>query len=704
MTATFRRKEKVQYGPFEFIPRGHEPVRIYALIEEWNRGIPPSGEDTCRLLSNFESVLLNMTQAGKLSPGGQTKLEAITKVVQIVAKCNIERNNDMIFQRLATHFRLAIRNAHFKNTKSGRMEVGGGVQVFGREDADVQLAIEQVDDALGTIRKESYRMVAFIRLYITSSQFRELFMNSIKVIQKIVEMCDPDDAKSYQEKGRDSYGAPKDIAKMYNSSKPTIEIYAPKKFNADGNVEKSHEMDDGFLLDSGRDAVDHEIKWSSNLYSKEKSSKSVIASIREICDNLHDNEEYLVSVFAIGEFFNVLVEKARVLEGEARPIVGGEDANIGAAIDDIKTIIERFAGGYSLDSVVKALGGLQNVLNSNVPRESDGGSKNIERAPDTSPSLNDNDGCYWETMDLIADWKHLLNMYCKDKKFSRSFEGETRGISLVERTVLIISKRYYKACDKLVDEWGKFVNAWNSDKLTSELGNSIKEAAVVRTSQVDSGLLGDLQTVVVPAIIESMENLPLPHIEVTDDRSNTRMSMDQVYIPSSIFSPNNVVISSSSSSANMRETGGIGRADWPGWMSRMHLSIYGMRGDIRNVRYALDRRSWPRIRHQGLMDIKVGGHRHGLSIAVDLQLGDDNTTKSIVRFQPEFVQVKCSKISLNFIENLQVSGGRKTPFTMNVGKPLMEGRLRSRLERAICDRIVTVLTAIDTLGAGLASI
>jgi hypothetical protein len=310
-------------------------------------------------------------------------------------------------------------------------------------------------------------------------------------------------------------------------------------------------------------------------------------------------------------------------------------------------------------------------------------------------------GCYWETIDLIADWKHLLTLYCNEKKFSHSFEGETRAISLVDRTVYVISKSLYKPFDALLKEWKKFADSWSSDPITLEMGKTLHKAVYSPVAYEEGGMLGDLQNVIIPAIIESMESLPLPHIEISDPKTKTRLSLDQVYIPSSLFAPNSVIVSSSSASSSRagHSQSSSGAGVHPNWTNRLHFSVSGMHGDIHNVRYALERQKWPSVQHQGLMSIQLGGHKSGLDVALDLRLNDQTMT----RFEPEYVQIECSKIRLHFHENLDASNGKRTPLTLSLGRSYIEGRLRSRLERAICDRIVVALGALDALGVQLAS-
>lgn len=444
---------------------------------------------------------------------------------------------------------------------------------------------------------------------------------------------------------------------------------------------------------------------SKSSTSRETKRRQILIDLRDIFAQLAGNKQFSR---ALRDFYTVLLKMRQnvavvVAPEELTPLADElrYDANFRAAQDELLLILERLSGtpGVSLTPLVTNL-------------------RKVRQEAQTD----------YELRDFLGDWRAFLKRCTSatdSQRYLDSDEYMRRGEFLLKRTESYFSPsgQYRSHLDESFTAFNDYINGLKSDKLTRDLGKHVNklvredligigrgESLSLRTMLTSSALLrpdllNDLRYHILPRILQSMQTIPLPRIEVVT--GGTVLVLEDLIIPSEALVPLQMEILTSSHVTMNPKSRLFRRSATPaqppssrveGIQGGVQVKLSSIAGQVRNVRFTMDRHEgWPRFSDQGLADLRIGGR--GLSILIDLAThpASEITGRSDLRSSvfpaaliAHHVRVRIDKLSLNLHDSLHDSMYR-------VFNPIVSSVVKRNMERAIRDQIINVVDSVDGL-------
>lgn len=727
-----------------FTPATPEPYPLYSFIEDWNRGIIPANPTLLKFLDSWASSPI-LANDPRLSPAGTGLVTDLKELGIVLARIIRERNKDELFQRFIGHLRLAGRVIG-RGPRSGRVTVVEDlprrrrVKLFGRKDVQIR---SEVATRRQTVRQDAHDLFDMAQLLITSTDFRGIIMgiqkiawraiNQCPVVAKVVETSRPvvgitEDAGSASGGGAVAAGTLtgklaeslhsriertacdiKDPQQHHPSQysatlAPTITVYEPRASGSrPPQSAKAAEPKTATVAATTTTttttattataatppaATDTATTPHLNTSERDAEVEALLNDMRSLFKRLAGNPEFRSAISGIWSILTRWQSQASRLPGTVLSSDLAYDANFAAAQQDLLTLVERFAGGKSLRPLLDSTRKFQ-----------------LEATND------------YELSDFFLDWKSFLTACTGDEAYLDHDEYRRRGRFLLDRTNAYAEKRYRRLFQENLASWEEFLRGWRNDKLTSEVGRIFAHivnqdltgasgrasgggrgvGGLLNLGGIQTSLLADLRDVILPAVLRALYELPLPHMEI--EQGSMKISLDNVVLPAALFAPVALDLNTHTAlhvTPRQRLLAGITRrsprSSHPRWASATRLSVAGMKGDIPNIRFALHRPTFPRIRDQGTCDVRLGGR--GLSLQLDLAT-DINAAKQRFHLEPLFVRVRLDRLSLRFYDVKN-----ETFFTFV--RPYLQWVLKSRMERMLCQRIVETVYFVDRLASRLA--
>lgn len=442
---------------------------------------------------------------------------------------------------------------------------------------------------------------------------------------------------------------------------------------------------------------------ASKSSSRDTKRRQILIDLRQIFTQLAGNKQFSR---ALRDFYTVLLKMrqnvaAAVAPEETTTLVDElrYDANFRAAQDELLLILERLSGtpGVSLTPLVTNLRKVRQEARSD-----------------------------YELRDFLGDWRAYLKRCTSSTDSQRYLDSDEylrRGEFLLKRTEGYFSPsgQYRSHLDEAFDAFNDYINGLKSDKLTRDLGKHLNkllredligigrgEPLSLRTMLTSSALLrpdllNDVRYHILPRILQSMQSIPLPRIEVVT--GGTVLVLEDLIIPSEALVPLQMEILTSSHVTMNPKSRLFRRSTTPaqppsarveGVQGGVQLKLSSITGQVRNVRFTMDRHEgWPRFSDQGLADLRIGGR--GLSILIDLAThpASEITGRTDIRSSvlpaaliAHHVRVRIDKLSLNLHDSLHDSMYR-------VFNPIVSSVVKRNMERSIRDQIITVVDSVD---------
>lgn len=766
-----------------FTPTSPEPTPIYSLIEDWNRGVPPSNVQLLRFLDAWQTSPI-LAPDPRLSGAGLSLVSDLRELGRVLAKVIRERNSDGLLQRFVSHLRLAGRILR-RGQRSGRVVVAEDptrhrrVRLFGRRDAQVRSA---TSGQRGAVKKDAQDLLSLGQLMISSTNFRQVIMEVQTLIKRALRAKPPakesgehpkftttetttGPMSNFQEMKRQLGQTEQEIHHLQHQqaqfshqttpsqyhqqqpssqhSPPVMEVYpsTPRSSTATANqqefatthqhgstvetpptktatttagatttttsgtlpqtapptptVQKSVRMDtletQREFPESRPEAGARDIASSPPQPSDDEVTQLLMdakATFKRLADNRNFRD-------AINGIYDILVRwQGQFTPGAILPPDLSYDANWYAARDDLLLLMERFASGVSVRPLLDSL--------AQVRRDA---------AQD------------YELMDFLRDWRAFLTACTADPAYMEHHEYMTRGRYLLARTSEYADSKYRRLFEENLKAWTAYMNGWQHDKLTTELGRILgrivqqdifgqsglggeergtsseqtsapASGGLLSFASVQASLLTDLQNVILPAVLRELYELPLPHMDM--EAGSLRIALDNVVLPAALFAPailelrtsNRLRLSPRERLHSLRSHSQARDTQSRGWRSGAHLILAGMKGDINNVRFAVSRLAWPRLNDQGTADVRIGGSR-GLSIIADVATDFDLPRKRF-SLEPLYVRVRLSGLGLKFY-------GIRHETLFGIMRPYLQSVMKRRIERTLCERIVVSLEQFNRL-------
>lgn len=439
--------------------------------------------------------------------------------------------------------------------------------------------------------------------------------------------------------------------------------------------------------------------------ARSEKRRQILVDMRAIFAELASNRQFSR---ALRDFYTVLLKMRReALAAVPDDLANGPladdlryDANFRAAQDDLVMLLERLSGspGVSLSPLLK----------------------NLRKVRDEARSD-------YELRDFLGDWRAFFkrSVGSDSQRYIESEEYLKRGEFMLKRTEAYFSPggNYRSHMDESFDALNKYVDGMKSDRLTRDLARHVNkliredligvgrgEPLSLRTMLTSSALLrpdllNDFRYHILPRILQSMQSIPLPRIEVVS--GGTLLVLEDLIIPADALVPLQMEILTSSHVTMNPKSRLFRRSQTPatppsgrveGVQGGVQLKLSSIAGQVRNVRFTMERHEgWPKFSDQGLADLRIGGR--GLTISIDLAThpASEITGRSDLRSSvlpaaliAHHVRVRIDRLTLNLHDSLHDSMYR-------VFSPIVASVVKRNMERAIRDQIINVVDSVDGL-------
>ncbi|KAF2126553.1 hypothetical protein P153DRAFT_369245 [Dothidotthia symphoricarpi CBS 119687] len=335
-----------------------------------------------------------------------------------------------------------------------------------------------------------------------------------------------------------------------------------------------------------------------------------------------------------------------------------QDDSLRIAEADLKTLLERFANSTSFDDLIESIG-------------------DIYKAADRDPELR--------------RWFTRLDSFIRRSLQRQGFiledQWNEEWSSIYDEGHNLLRGRYRGLTDRVTDEFQYIGEQFDADEQNTAFANSVNKL-FADLGQDENGqttfkphLLKDVTEVILPGFFESVQYIPIPRIEYSDNMVDA--IVENLVIEGDNLTPNSIEFGSDNFWRWGRKT--VSSTS----KNKMMLSVSGVQMDLRDVSYYVKRKQgFPSITDMGVMDIFMGGS--GFSFKVEMETADRARENHA---QTHFFKV--TKVDTD-VSNLSVKikkSNHKLLFSMF--KPLLLKVMRPVIQRVLEKQIKDSVNQLD---------
>ncbi|KAH9984085.1 hypothetical protein BJV74DRAFT_848879 [Russula compacta] len=338
---------------------------------------------------------------------------------------------------------------------------------------------------------------------------------------------------------------------------------------------------------------------------------------------------------------------------EAGTQVAGDDV-FRTSTTQIRTLLERFANGNSMDTIIDAI------------------NKLIDDAK------NDEEFRRWfQTVDAYARNVLLEPGYVLEPRCN------SEGRQVRDSGRRFYDEKYKAHFDRLFDSIGTWFSAMGEDPLNRRFADDW--ARLTRDLLFDSegslkfkpDLWMDIRKVILPSIVDRVGHIPIPRIEYTDESLD--LVVENLTLQGRNLFPNIVSIEAHNfmKFSPYSTINDISHHE-------LTLTLGHIQADMRDVAFYFRKKTGiPKLTDSGLADVLLGGH--GLTATIHLVSADKD--KSSV-FNVKSVRVKVDSLKFSIRDS-------KHDILYKTLRPLATGLIKKQIQKVVTDAITTGMEYVD---------
>lgn len=332
-----------------------------------------------------------------------------------------------------------------------------------------------------------------------------------------------------------------------------------------------------------------------------------------------------------------------------------EESDLKKLESKIRILVERFANSTSLDDLFESI-------------------NKLYRDADNDPRLKD-----W-----FKSINNFIRRCLREEGFVLQDEANEKWRSLYDEGNFLLRDRYRDDTNRFAGEIRFMADQFNQDPLNRAFSQSLQRLFYDLGHDTEgkmifkSDLMKDFTKIILPAIFEHVQYVPIPRIEVSDP-------MVDVVIE-------NLAVESDNLMPNVVEFGSDNYWRW----GRKHIgnkhdnkiliSAMGIQTDWKDVSYYIKKKTgFPTIKDKGVMDVFMGGE--GFSFRI---LGSASQEQGEQKYfvKPEKVSVSVKNLDIRLKKS-------KHKFLFTMFKPLLFSLVRPAVEKALEKQIRDSFTKAD---------
>ncbi|MBW0513033.1 hypothetical protein O181_052748 [Austropuccinia psidii MF-1] len=330
-----------------------------------------------------------------------------------------------------------------------------------------------------------------------------------------------------------------------------------------------------------------------------------------------------------------------------------KDPTFNQAQKELRTLLERFAGGASMKPIFDAI-------------------NDIYLAAQNDPELK--------------EWFVCLNKYVRrvlqEPGYVIKDSCDQAGREINESGKKFWSNKYAAQREKLFDEIEKFFHCYAEDPLNIRFGQNWKTLTkdLFLNSEgnltLKSDLWEDITSVILPDLLKHIGYIPIPRIEYTDAQLD--LVIENLTLEGQNLLPNLVELEMRNYfklSPYAKIPNGNRHSFW--------ISFSQIQADLRDVAFYVHKKTgFPKLKDSGLADVVISGN--GVSGKVHVESSDAKDRVFVVKD----VKVKVDKLSFGIRDS-------KHNFLYSTLRPLAQSLVKKQIAKAIEDGIRTGLGQLD---------
>ncbi|KAG2135159.1 hypothetical protein DEU56DRAFT_401150 [Suillus clintonianus] len=339
--------------------------------------------------------------------------------------------------------------------------------------------------------------------------------------------------------------------------------------------------------------------------------------------------------------------------GKERGSAITQDKALNAAMAELRTLLERFADGRSMDGIFDA----SNALIDDARRDEE-----------------------------FRSWFHRLNTYIRKVLLEAGFlledDCNREGNEILDSGRQFWDHKYKEHFDNLFDAIGKWFSAMGEDPLNKRFGEDW--ARLTRDLLFDSegslkfkaDLWSDIRNVILPTMMQQVGYLPIPRVEYTDDALD--LVVENITLQGRNLFPNVIVVEA----YNLLKF-----SPYSDIQDERHheftITLSQIQADIRDVALYFRKKTFPRMRDSGIADVILGGQ--GMTVTIQLVSADKDRSSV---FKVKNVHVKVDSLRFSIRDS-------KHDLFYKTLKPIATTVVKKHIQKAVAQAIRTGLEYLD---------
>ncbi|ORY97860.1 hypothetical protein BCR43DRAFT_437417, partial [Syncephalastrum racemosum] len=624
--------------------RAQERLEMVEVFESLRGGRMPNNNQLVEFIDRLMQNPSIETRKHLMSRDGQRLLEDLRELLRSLQKTIQTKNRDQLFQSLYYHL-------HCMNPSVDKN--GINIDVTGGKSKE-----ELKQEAQGGANA----IIKIGRLILLHEGFRSRVDELLMIVQSLFGEHAESAGQNIQELGNKINEQMQEIGgQMQDLNDPEKQRDVAKKLKETDYKQKLNENKPDLEAHKAK-AKEYGSKTQSSFRERMPPEKidETIRHLKSILAEVQGKEDYQQAMDTIFRLFdswsNRLTEAGQASQGHAAEATQQvrSDPNWTAAEQEIKTILEDWAQGKSLDPVIRAFHHI---------------AVSIKEDPEVHKR-------YQEVADYI---RRLLREpgYLQDDKSTQD------GRELVQRAREVTQERHTKEFNELNEEAKSFFKAIEQDPMAQELNDRVRQIHNDLWFDREGNatfkpyLLNDMRLTLLPAALEMIKFIPVPRIEYSDEGFD--VAVENVVLTGTTLLPD-VFEMKMENYLKFSPRTNITNANQQSLFVKMD-QIQTVVNDV--VFYYKRKSGFPRLSDRGVASLIIDGR--GISVSARI-LSDTNDQRHTFRV----TQCNCRVNKLD----IKVHDSRHDLLYKTV-HPLMVRILKRQIARAVEQKVVESLETAD---------